>query len=295
VETPLPDLPGTYDFSFSKVNLKEEELLLWCIYDYTDLYEDLRQFQQRKNELEIHRETLERRHKALDTKEDITMQQNIIIESLDHLQLTYFNKIKSALLAPVNALDGITFLLTQALENKNKKYTQQLRGAIRQLDLILDDLENVNVHKVPDFTQQDFSLLSLCIEAADLVKQNNPSTELSFSIEENIPKSIKGNYLYLKQVLFGILGNAIKLHPDSNFEIKISTLNQHKDQIHLSFQVIEFLSQKTRLLSKEDYTIMIYRLSIIKQLLDLQKGNLQVNKDQKNLSITINFDLEYSL
>jgi len=59
--------------------------------------------------------------------------------------------------------------------------------------------------------------------------------------------------------------------------------------------VIEFLSQTTRLLSKEDYTLMVYRLSIIKQLLDLQKGKLQVNKDQKKLSIKINFELEYNI
>jgi hypothetical protein len=46
------------------------------------------------------------------------MTSRFIIESLDHLQLTYFNKIKSALLAPINALDGITFLLAEALEKK---------------------------------------------------------------------------------------------------------------------------------------------------------------------------------
>lgn len=160
IQIPIPELPGLYDFTFSK-KIANQELILWSFYDFTDLYEDLKQFQQRKNELEIHRETLERRHKTISQANDINIQQNIIIESLDHLQLTYFNKIKSALLAPVNALVGITFLLAGALENKNTQYIQQLRVVLKRLNLTLDELEKVNANQMPDFTQENFSLADL--------------------------------------------------------------------------------------------------------------------------------------
>jgi len=295
METPIPQLPGTYDFSFSKTIIDKKELLLWCIYDYTDLYEDFKQFQQRKNELEIHRETLERRHQLFKNIEDIKIQQNIIIESLDHLQLTYFNKIKSALLAPINALDGITYLLSGALENKDSKYTQQLRVTLKQLNLILDELETANVSHIPNFTNQEFLLSDLCDETEDLIRNKSKTTKLRFTIDESIPKSIKGNYLYLKQTLWGIIGNAISLHPESEFEININQASKEENSINLSFQVIEFLNKKTVFLSEQDYSTMIYRLSIVKQLLDLQKSNVEVNKNPKELSIIISFDLKYTI
>ncbi|MFT5165943.1 MAG: hypothetical protein ACI8P3_001174 [Saprospiraceae bacterium] len=40
---------------------------------------------------------------------------------------------------------------------------------------------------------------------------------------------------------------------------------------------------------------MTYTLSIVKQLIDLQKGNIYVDKNSKDLSITISFDLRYDL
>lgn len=293
METPIPQLPGTYDFSFSKIIIDKEELLLWCVYDYTDLYEDFKQFQQRKNELEIHRETLERRHQLFKNIEDINIQQNIIIESLDHLQLTYFNKIKSALLAPINALDGITYLLSGALENKDSKYTQQLRVTLKQLNLILDELETTNISNMPNFANQDFFLTDLCNETKDLIRKKNTQTKLTFTIDENIPKSLKGNYLYLKQTLWGIVGNAVSLHPESTFEIKINQSSKKENTLIINFQVVELLNKKTTFLSEQDYSTMIYRLSIVKQLLDLQKSSVDVSKNPKELSITVGFDLEY--
>ena len=65
IETPIRQLPGIYDFTFSKVIIDQEELLLWAIYDYTELYEDFKHYQQKKNEFEILMETLERRSRNL--------------------------------------------------------------------------------------------------------------------------------------------------------------------------------------------------------------------------------------
>ncbi len=292
MQTPIPELPGIYDFTFSKVSIEHEAFILWNIYDFTDLYEDFRQFQQRKNELEIHRETLERRYQSLIHKDDIKIQHNIIIERLDHLQLTYFNKIKSALLAPVNGLDGITFLLAKSLENKEKKYLQQLRITLKQLSLILDELEITNTTNLPAFSQENFKLIDLFIELTSIIP-SKPSS-LKYSIDEKIPEVINGNSLYLKQTLFGIIINATNLHPKSSFEVKVKLLERQGHNLKIQFQLLEYLNAKSVLLSEEDYSILIYRLSIVKQLIDLQRGHIYVDKNPKDLSISINFDLNYT-
>jgi len=292
VETPLAELPGIYDFTFSQVTIDSKTLVLWCIYDYTDLYEDLKQFQQRKNELEIHRETLERRYKVIQHTEDISAQQNIIIENLNHLQLTYFNKIKSALTAPVNALDGMTFLLTQATQNQGQTYTQQLRFALKRLSLTLDELTSPFGEQPSELLKTSFSINNLC----QSLKQHLTShSKITYSIASDIPALIQGNFLYLQQTLTGIIGNATQLHPNSTFNLKIHLLEKEAKNIKLKFQIEELLNHTTALIPEDDYTNMIYRLSIIKQLLDLQKSNIIVDKQPKNLSITISFDLDFQL
>lgn len=295
VETTLEELPGIYDFSFSQIIVDSKTLLLWCIYDYTDLYEDFRQFQQRKNELEIHRETLERRHKMIRHLDDISIQPNIIMENLNHLQLTYFNKIKSALTAPVNALDGLTFLLTQVLEHKDNTYTQQLRFALKRLNHILNELEYPNQEQASILLKDTFSLDDLCKKVGSFLREKNDTLNVKFSIEAGLPPIIHGNFLYLQQTLTGILGNATALHPSSSFNVYISLLEKTSEDIRLNFQIEEQLSHTANLLSKEDYSNMVYRLSVIKQLLDLQKSNILVDKNPKDLSISICFDLYFKL
>ncbi len=293
IETPIPELPGIYDFTFSKINIEGKELLLWAIYDYTDLYEDFKQFQQRKNELEIHRETLERRYQSLRQQVDIEDQQNIIIENLDHLQLTYFNKLKSALITPVNVLDGLTFFLTNSADKTKKPYLDRLKSTLKQLTGVLEELEAFDIRPLNSDSFQSFYIDNL----KDDIKHHfeKKATQIEIKAEE-IPDAIQGNYLYLLQVVLGILNNALSLHPQSRFELSIHKLDtSNLEQIKLHFHIKEYLHNQTIFHTEEDYASMIYRLSIIKQIIDLQHGSIQVEKNPKELSISIQLYMNYDL
>ena len=67
VETFNKDLPGVYDYRFSKLLLKGQVYILWVIYDYTEVYEKFRSYQQKRNELEIHRQYFEQRLDTIDS------------------------------------------------------------------------------------------------------------------------------------------------------------------------------------------------------------------------------------
>lgn len=60
IEKPSKNLNGFYDFTFSKLNWNNQGFILWSIYDFTALYQDLIDYQQRRNELEINRQHKER-------------------------------------------------------------------------------------------------------------------------------------------------------------------------------------------------------------------------------------------
>jgi hypothetical protein len=53
VESSFNQLKGVYDFTFSKILIENKTYILWAIYDFTALYKDLIDYQQRYNDLEI--------------------------------------------------------------------------------------------------------------------------------------------------------------------------------------------------------------------------------------------------
>ena len=59
IESPASFLPGTYDFSFFKMEQNGQEYIQWKIYDYTVVYSYLTKYQQLKNEKDIYRQKLE--------------------------------------------------------------------------------------------------------------------------------------------------------------------------------------------------------------------------------------------
>lgn len=67
VESPSEFLPGTYDFSFIKVDIEGKKYIQWSIYDYTKVYEYLARYQQLKNEKDIYRQQLEYKSKKMKT------------------------------------------------------------------------------------------------------------------------------------------------------------------------------------------------------------------------------------
>jgi hypothetical protein len=53
VQSSFNKLEGVYDFTFSKILIENKIYTLWSIYDFTVLYKDLVDYQQRYNDLEI--------------------------------------------------------------------------------------------------------------------------------------------------------------------------------------------------------------------------------------------------
>ncbi|MBP7184751.1 MAG: hypothetical protein KBA06_04525 [Saprospiraceae bacterium] len=81
VNHPLKELPGIYDFTFSRISIENQIFIVWLIYDYTELYESYRSFQQQKNEFEIFRQKLELQLKHIEHKHDISTKKQILISS----------------------------------------------------------------------------------------------------------------------------------------------------------------------------------------------------------------------
>ncbi len=71
IHAPCDALPGFYDFSFSKILIQDKKYILWYIYDYTNVYQELLDYQQKKNELDIQRQYFEYKNRRIDDISDI--------------------------------------------------------------------------------------------------------------------------------------------------------------------------------------------------------------------------------
>ncbi len=293
VETHLDILPGSYDYTFTSVHLDGENYILWSIYDYTDLYDDFKKFQQRRNELEIHRQKLEERNKKLKHQTDILAQKNLLLENLNSIQNDYFGRIKNALQSPVNALDGLTFILSQKNNSEDSDYISALRATAEHLQSVIAEFEgmsaNDNTSELLEGEKKEFNLRSLIDSVIELFRENIGDTiKIDIDYTDDVPAILYGNPLSLKRVIYSLLLNSHKNDQYSRLGIAISSAERKSSTYKLQIDIYEYLLQESRLNGNPfNMTELILRLSVVKKMIELQGGSIAVSSDPAKQTITI--------
>ena len=111
VNAPHPLLQGTYDFTFTNILVKHQHYLLWQIYDFTELYEHYKHYQQRKNELEIYRQKVELQAKFLNSTQEVLSFKDKIIDNYFLAGNDYATLAQNILFNPFYNLDDIAEIL----------------------------------------------------------------------------------------------------------------------------------------------------------------------------------------
>lgn len=292
---PLLELPGYYDFSFSKVAFEKEDFILWSIYDYTSLYEDFIEYQQKRNELEIHRQLLEKNIKSLKNQKEILHRKNLELSDLNELQKAYYQKIKGEIISPLNTLDGLTFILSNLLEESayHQDYVTALRISTKHLQKIISELEYFKANESSGFKDelQAFNIVDTIKKVIATFKgiQSELSAEILYQIEDNVPASVTGDLTSFRQILYSLLVNVYLHQPKKEIMIQISRKGEDESHCTLLIKVgaksmIESegqLSQSfdTAIHDKDlDARELILRLFVVKKLIELQNGMITIER-----------------
>ncbi len=284
VEVPADFLPGYYDFTFSKILVDNVEFILWEIYDYTTIYEDFRNYQQKRNELEIQRQILTLKNKKINSVKDIYNKENISMN-------TSVKNKKNDSITAINVLDVVTHSINTITDNYNEDFLLTLKKIAATIENTTQELTINKQNSYNSNNNEIFSLIKILHEVLPIIESKHKNTKvLNVYVDEDLPKNFQGNSLDIKRIILGLAANAAAFNTAPELEIHFSQKQFNNTHCTLSIGVTALSKNKNDFQSINE---IIIRLAIIKKIIESHNGSLEIKKsDQFGSHIICNFPLK---
>ncbi len=291
VEMPARFLPGYYDFTFSKVHLNDTDGILWCVFDYTDLYIDLMRYQQQKNELEIHRQLFELQNQSLQHSSDIKRNKNFFYPYLNTNSSKGFSvKIQELLLSKDNVLDLFSTIQQNGTSTIHSIDTinanlEEFTYIKKEFDLFFER-NNTHFDKI-----KPLQLDQILYEANAMVEKHFnviPTVDLNKEEDTNWD-NIAGKPYLIRQVIYNLIMNSFEQNIVSPINIYTSIVDsamQPSLKIIFSQPIKKFLHSPISRPSR-----LTFRISLVKKLVDLYGGKIFPLYDLASPILRISFQL----
>lgn len=271
---------GSYRFlEFNAINLKQKEGVEGLIMDCRDIA------QRKKDE-----EELLRAQKA----------RELFLANISH-------EIRT----PINGISGMATLLNNnPSPEEAKTYLSAIKSASENLKVIINDildLSSIESGKLK-FEHIDFSMHDLVITLISSFKAqaSAKNVELTYDVDDDAKGFFMGDPVRLNQILINLIGNALKFTHRGYIKLNVSVLKAGKDNSLLQFDVadtgigiprekldtiFESFSQADASVTRK-YGGTGLGLTIVKQLVELQKGWIKL-KSEEDVGSTFTVAIPY--
>jgi PAS domain S-box-containing protein len=208
---------------------KSNDKLLWYTQDLEFAKYDL---EMKEHEL---RKTVKELKVAKRSAEEATMAKSMFLANMSH-------EIRT----PMNAILGFSELILEgSLNQKEKLYTTNILNAGRNLlNLINDilDLSKIEAGKI--VLSYEYLNLGKFLEEIQSIfsfKTNEKGVDLRIVHPKDMPKSIYLDETRLRQIMFNLVGNAVKFTDSGYIEVKVEVdyLDNENNSIDLAISVID--------------------------------------------------------
>jgi hypothetical protein len=265
VEKPAPFLQGYYDFSFSKIEMKGKEYILWELFDYTTLYEDFKKYQQKRNELEIQRQRFEIENRKLKSKDEILER---------HRANTSFDKGN---LIPNNALQmALEAIQSFPFKDESGNSLDSLESISTHLKQIAEELpeKETNLGISESGGDREFCLENLLYDTIPYISTKDIDV-VEASLTEDLPNLLFGSPLDLKRIIVGLAHNASHFHEKCSLKILLylENITPNSCIVGIKVETIEGIDKQPNIIN------VLLRLAILKRIVELHQGKIEMDTD----------------
>lgn len=208
---------------------------------------------------------------------------------------------------PINGIAGMVNLLSQnPTAEEQATYLGAIKSAAENLKVIINDildLASIESGKL-NFEQIGFNLKDLLTSVVDsfIVQSKVKGIELGFTLDEHISDILLGDPFRLNQILINLISNAIKFTEGGYIQINCTLEKKNSKTQYIKIDVADTgigipedkLSKIFESFSQADASITRkyggtgLGLTIVKQLVELQRGTISVKSSQaKGTTFTV--------
>lgn len=233
-------------------------------------------------------------------------------EGANHAKSMFLANMSHEVRTPLNGIIGMADLLAQTeLTHLQRDFVQTLANSGEALLSVVNeilDFSKIEAGKIV-LENADFTLSEVVHAASDLHAQPAASKnlELAFLVEADVPTRLHGDATRLRQILFNLLGNAVKFTERGEVFLHVSLAQMTEKDCTLHFEVSDTgigITDETKEILFQPFTqadISTSRkyggtglgLAICKRLVDMMGGEIGV-RSEPNKGSTFWFSARFS-
>ena len=214
---------------------------------------------------------------------------------------------------PINGIMGLTnLMLNTSLSDKQRKYLEAIVSSSQTLMVVINDildLSKVEAGKL-SFKSAPFNIQATLSQLTELLnsKAIEKGITLSYMKLTPLPEALKGDEARLNQILYNIVGNAIKFTDKGLVTIEVSSNEIEPGKVELTFHVVDtgigISKEKLKDIfgafkqvdenDSRKYQGTGLGLTISKRLIELQGGRVHVTSEP-GIGTNFTFTIPYLL
>jgi len=252
--------------------------------------------------------------KALHIRYDLEelRKQKEIAELSDKLKEQFLANVSHEIRTPMNGVLGMAHLLSKTSPTKEQEeYIEAIKLSANNLMVIINDIldfSKINAGKI-EFNENEFNLRELIRGIIQIlqVKADEKKIKIGCTIDYRIKDNLVGDPIRLNQILMNLMGNAVKFTEHGKVMLEVKLMEQHDTTCKIRMKVIDsgigipenklqsiFDSFEQADNNKRRYEGTGLGLTIVKQLVELQGGDISV-KSQVNNGSEFTVDMTFRM
>ncbi|OEK02662.1 hypothetical protein BFP97_14525 [Roseivirga sp. 4D4] len=283
----------------------------WIIQDRSKDKAQIAQVQQERNESAINEEFLEIQRKYLEMEKELLNYKNDELQRIQKFKEQFFAEVSHEMRTPLNSISGLIDLLKSTKGLRDHEYLTALKATSNHLNAIINDVLDLSKIEAGKFrlTSDAFDLRQMLgrILKGFEVGASEKGVVLDTHLDTAIPIMIEGDEVRLSQVIYNLLGNALKFTERGSVSLSIN-VNSSELGHKLGFTITDTgkgmseadVKQILEPYAQADgqdhvkYGGTGLGLGIAQQLIGLMGGALKI-ESQKGVGTSMSFELEFQM